>query len=94
MPKPLVLPLTPEQRAELEQARDHDPRPYLREHAAAILKIADGSSGRQTALQGLLKPRWPDTIYHWVERYQAEGLKGLEVRTGRGRKPSFSPSIP
>ncbi len=89
MPKPLEIRLTPEQRAELEQVRDRDPRPYLREHAAAILKISEGASGRQIALHGLLKRRWPDTIYHWFERYQAEGLKGLEVRSGRGRKPSF-----
>lgn len=91
MPNPLELTLTDEQRAELVAARDHDLRPYMREHAGAILKIADGRSGRQVALQGLLKERWPDTIYHWYRRYQAEGLKGLEVRPGRGRKPAFSP---
>ncbi len=91
MPNPLEIHLSDEQRSELEWARDHDPRPYLREHAAAILKVAAGQSGRQTALQGLLKARWPDTIYRWVERYQTEGLKGLEVKPGRGRKPSFFP---
>ncbi len=91
MPNPLEIRLTPDQRAELENVRDHDPRPYMREHAAAILKISEGLSGRQTALHGLLRSRWPDTVYHWFERYQAEGLKGLEVRPGRGRKPAFSP---
>ena len=91
MPNPLEIQLTAEQRKELERARDHDPRPYLREHAAAILKVADGLSGRQTARQGLLKARWPDTVYRWVERYQADGLTGLEVKPGRGRKPAFSP---
>ena len=29
------------QRRELEQARDHDARPYVRERCAALLKIAD-----------------------------------------------------
>jgi transposase len=91
MPNPLELELSDKQRTELEQVRDHDPRPYLREHAAAILKVANGLSGRQTALHGLLRTRWPDTVYRWVERYQAEGLKGVEVKSGRGRKPSFSP---
>jgi hypothetical protein len=93
MPNPIQLELTDEQRSELEQVRDHDPRPYMREHAAALLKIADGASGRQTALHGLLRERWPDTIYHWVERYRTEGLKGLEVRAGRGRKPAFFPPV-
>jgi hypothetical protein len=91
MPKQLQINLTDEQRAELEDVRDHDPRPYMREHAAIVLKVAAGCSGRQTALHGLLRPRWPDTIYHVITRYQAEGVKGLEVRPGRGRKPAFSP---
>ncbi len=29
---------------ELEQARDHDRRPYVRERCAALLKIADGAA--------------------------------------------------
>lgn len=36
----------------LEQLRDHVPKPYLQERAAAILKIAAGQSGRQTAFVG------------------------------------------
>jgi len=35
----------------------------MRERATAILKIAEGISARQVALDGLLKPRKPDTIY-------------------------------
>lgn len=91
MPNPLTIELNEKQRKELEQVRDHEPRPYMREHAAAILKVADGLSGRQTALHGLLKERWPDTVYRWVKRYQAQGVKGLEIKSGRGRKPCFSP---
>jgi transposase len=47
---------------------------------------------RQVALSGLLKPRDPDTVYSWIRRYQAEGLDGLLIKPGRGRKPAFSPS--
>jgi hypothetical protein len=94
MPKPLTVILTDEQRRELEYARDHDPRPYLRERAAAILKIADGASGRQVALQGLLKRRKADTVYEWFHRYGERGLQGLVIRPGRGRKPAFSPKAP
>lgn len=94
MPKPLQVELTDEQRLELEHVRDHDPRPYMREHAAMIVKVAAGWSGRQTALRGLLRTRWPDTVYRVVARYQAEGIRGLEVKPGRGRKPAFSPSLP
>ncbi|NPA93295.1 MAG: IS630 family transposase [Chloroflexi bacterium] len=31
------------------------------------------------------------TVSQWVRRYLAEGLHGLKVRPGRGRKPDFSP---
>src|SRR5262249_2586170 len=34
--------LEPAQRVDLEEIRNRDPRPYMRERAAALLKIADG----------------------------------------------------
>lgn len=93
MPAKLKLELSAGQILELTDLRDHAVKPYLRERAAAILKIAQGSSGRETALHGLLKPHWQDTIYEWVQRYLAEGKAGLEIKSGRGRKPAFSPSV-
>lgn len=91
MPRTLQLYLTNEQRQELEAVRDHDALPHMREKAAALLKIADGQNGLQVARHGLLKARDVDTIYRWMGRYQAEGIAGLRVRQGRGRKASFSP---
>ena len=72
-----TLTLTEDQRQELLQLRDHDPRPYVRERGAALLKIADGQSPPHVATQGLLKPRDPDTVYAWLGRYQASGSAGL-----------------
>ncbi len=69
--------LTAAQRRQLASRRDHDPRPYLRERCAALLKVADGGSAYAVARHGLLKPRDPDTIYGWLDLYQAEGLDGL-----------------
>jgi hypothetical protein len=57
MPKQLSIHLTPKQQAKLEKMRDTDKRPYMRERATAILKVAAGMSGRQVALTGLLKQR-------------------------------------
>jgi transposase len=94
MPKRFRIKLTPEQRHELERVRDTNPRPYMRERAAAILKIADGQAARQVAQHGLLKRRDEDTVAEWVQRYLAEGLAGLQIKPGRGRKPAFSPSAP
>jgi transposase len=84
--------LTDEQVSELMGIRDHHPLAYVRERAAAILKVAGGEPVRQVALMGLLKSRRAETVGEWINRYLAEGPSGLRVREGRGRKPAFSPS--
>ena len=72
-----TLELTSNARRELEQARDHDERPYVRERAAGLLKIAEGQTPHAVARQGLLQPRDPDTLYGWLDIYEADGLAGL-----------------
>ena len=91
MPKRFRIELTPEQRHELERVRDTDSLPYMRERAAAILKIADGMAARQVAQRGLLKRRDRNTVCEWARRYLAAGLTGLQIRPGRGRKAAFFP---
>lgn len=88
----LALCLSPAQEAELVALRDHHPRPYLRERAAALLKVAAGVSARQVAVGGLYRPRKPATVRSWVARYRAQGSAGLSIQGGRGRKPAFFPS--
>lgn len=78
--------LSEEEKGELEQVRDHDRRAYMRERAAAILKIERGESAHAVACHGLLKGRDPDTIYAWMDRYQQEGLSGLVQRSRRKHK--------
>jgi hypothetical protein len=72
-----TLTLTEVQRHQLLELRDHDPRPYVRERGAALLKIAEGESPHRVAGHGLLKPRDPDTVYSWLDLYQASGVQGL-----------------
>jgi transposase len=90
----LALSLTEAQIDELVALRDHHAKAYVREEAAAILKVAAGASRRQVALSGLHKPRRPATVGTWVRRYQQHGVAGLGVQAGRGRPPAFSPSVP
>jgi transposase len=92
MPKPLEIKLQAKERQELEKMRDKDSKAYLRERAAAILKIADGMSALKVAQAGLLKRRKVDTVCDWVHRYQSGGLEGLIIHSGRGRKAAFFPS--
>ena len=92
MPAPLSLQLTEQERQALVRMRDHHLKGYARERAAALLKIADGASATQVAYTGLLRKRYPHAVCEWVSRYRAEGIEGLLIRKGRGRKPAFSPS--
>src|SRR5438045_399659 len=94
MPSTRQLVLTEEQRLQLAHLRDASPKPYLRERAAALLKIASGLPAAQVARSGLLRHRQPDTVYRWLNSFQAQGIEGLMVKPGAGRKPaySFSPS--
>jgi hypothetical protein len=90
---PRTLSLAPADRAALDRLRTTSPKPYLRERASALLQIADGASVRHVALHGLLVCRDPDTVYAWLDRYLAEGIAGLTMRPGRGRKPAFFPLL-
>ena len=91
MPKRRTIDLRVEEKAELVEMRDYAEKPYLRERASAILQVAEGRSGRWVALHGLLKRRHPETIYAWLNRYEAEGIAGLGIREGRGRPPAYEP---
>ena len=91
MDSPFALELAPAQVQELAQVRDHHPKAYVRVKAAGILKVWAGASRRQVASRGLLKPVRRETVQRWIVRYQHEGVAGLLVHHGRGRKPAFSP---
>lgn len=74
-----LLSLSAEERTALCQLRDHAPQPYLRERAAALLKLADGATIQQVAQAGLLRPRARITVAAWLNRYLTEGLAGLTL---------------
>jgi hypothetical protein len=81
-----TLTLTAEQRHALLHHRDHAPRPYVRERCAALLKIADGHAPHAVARAGLLRVRDPDTVYAWLDHYQADGLPGLVAHPQGGNR--------
>jgi hypothetical protein len=87
-----IFQLTDDERQALRQLRDSAPQPYLRERAAALLKVDAGRSAAWVARQGLLRQRKPDTVYAWLDRLLLDGIAGLRIQPGRGRKPAFSPS--
>lgn len=80
--------LSDEERKKLKAMTGSHREPYERRHATAILLIADGKSGYWVAKYGLDKPVHHETVYEWLNRYIAEGIAGLAIRPGRGRKPA------
>jgi hypothetical protein len=82
-----TLTLTDDERQALIDHREHDRRPQARERCAALLKIAEGASPHWVSQYGLLKARSPDTIYNWLDMYEAEGLAGLLKRLHGGCRP-------
>ena len=86
-----TLLLTEEQCDQLDCIARSDPKPYKRERAAALLKIANGETPAQVAGKGLLVPRAEDTIYRWMDRFESDGIASLAMKPGRGRRPAFSP---
>jgi len=96
MAQPLEVTLSKQQREELIDVRDRHEKPYMRERAAAVLKVAgppgkEGQSARQVALNGLLRERRPNTVRSWIHAWREEGIDGFVVEEGRGQKPAFSP---
>ncbi len=94
MPKRIRVELSAQQRAELEAVRDRHPRAYLRERAAAVLKVADGATLTAVGEQGLLKRHEPETVHKWIKAYLTHGVAGWKIKAGRGRKPAHFPPQP
>ena len=63
---------------------------YIRERASAVLKVASGLSCVQVAYHGLLQERQAATVRAWVHRFVQNGIEGLYICSGRGRKAALS----
>jgi len=81
-----TLKLSKEQQQALSALRDRTKEEDVRERCAALLKIANGVSAHQVAQQGLLRPRDPDTVYGWLDIYEAEGMAGLQAHRQGGKR--------
>jgi hypothetical protein len=68
--------------------RDRHEKPYMREKAAAVLKVAgppeeEGQSARQVARSGLLRKRSSKAVRGWIHTYKEEGIEGFVVEEAR-----------
>lgn len=89
MGKPKVLELTEAERLALEKGFRLGEKHCFRMRCHAVLLKSDGLSsvavGARTEMSDV-------SVNAWVKRFKSEGIKGLETRSGRGRKPIMSNS--
>ena len=75
--------LTSEQEAVLTDGYKTGRKHYFRSRCHCILLSSRGKSVSE--LMVLFSAR-KHTIYDWFNRWEAEGINGLKIRSGRGRK--------
>jgi transposase len=83
MGKTKIIQLSDEQRQELEDGRRTGKSHAFRERCQMILLKSEKRPSREIAhFLGCHKI----TVNEWVKRFEAEGIEGLKMRPGRGRR--------
>lgn len=83
MGKTKIIELTDEQRAALEKGYRNGQSHAFRSRCQMVLL----KSEKRTAAEiRLILGGCEVVVNNWVKRFEAEGIKGLETRPGRGRK--------
>ncbi|MCA1628698.1 MAG: helix-turn-helix domain-containing protein [Acidobacteria bacterium] len=91
MGKTKVIELTAEQRAALENGyRTGNSHAFRVRCQMVLLKSEQRASAEVGKILGCCEM----VVHGWLNRYEAEGIKGLATRTGRGRKPKLSTQNP
>ena len=80
--------LSPDQTAELMGCVRESPLPYVRVKALALLSCAEGRSQAEVARVFRVDR---NTVSRWCRGYLQEGIPGLRVKPGRGRRQCADP---
>lgn len=78
-----VIQLTDQQRLQLEDGFRRGKSHAYRMRCRAVLLKSAGLTSKQVGLQTEMTNV---SVNSWIKRFEAEGIKGLETRPGRGRK--------
>jgi transposase len=79
-----AMKIADQQRRELEDVARCGQPAYIRRKALVVLNLGEGRSIAEVA--GIFRISRP-SVHEWRRRYLEEGIDGLRVRAGRGRKP-------
>lgn len=83
MPKVTIIVLSAEERAALEKAAQYGTTPSFRLRCQAVLLKTEKRPSLAVAEQlGCCEM----AVNNWLQRYQEQGLAGLKIKKGRGRK--------
>lgn len=83
----LKITLDDKQRAALEQGYRNGKTHAFRQHCQIVLLKAQGRKSQEIAS---LLGRNQKSVNDWLHRYQSEGIQGLHIKPGRGRKTILS----
>ena len=89
MAKIKVIQLTDQQRLQLEEGFRQGKSHAYRMRCRAVLLKSAGLTSEQVGFQTEMSHI---SVNSWVKRFEAEGIKGLKTRPGRGRKPIMDSS--
>lgn len=79
-----MLKVTEEQMEGLRALMKRGEKPHVRVKATALWNLGRGKSREEVAdVLGVSKA----SVSTWTNRFRAEGIAGLDIRPGRGRKP-------
>lgn len=84
-----VIQLTDEQRLQLEEGFRQGKSHAYRMRCRTILLKAKGLTSKEVGVQ---TEQTHISVNSWVKRFETKGIKGLETRPGRGRKPIMDKS--
>ena len=84
MGKIRVVELKEEERLELESEYRTSSNHSYRQRCKLVLLKSEGRSAKEVgAILGMHRV----TVNSWLDRFEAEGIAGLQIKPGRGRKP-------
>jgi len=84
--KRYIKKLTEGEKSSLEESYKHGKSPVTRRKCQAILLSNKGQTVQELAILYEVKTR---TIYEWFNSWEKAGIKGLIIKSGRGRKPKL-----
>lgn len=80
-----MIEMSEQDTAKLQELMRRGAPPHVRIKAIALWNLARGKTGREVA--DFLDVS-ATSISNWVGRFRSEGIAGLAIRAGRGRKPT------